>query len=93
MNEFPLVMKCSSCGKDSKRTDRKKNGYYTILGSFMIAGFAYYFLHWAIALLDWSVPFFLGLYWILKSERYVYHCKHCISDMSPYHGTDDPTCE
>jgi len=84
MQDFPSIMKCSFCGKDAKRIDRQKTGIYLIATSFVFALFSFEIGGWILALIDWLLPFMFGLYWALKAERYVYHCKHCTTYTNPY---------
>lgn len=93
MEDWPLIAKCNLCGKDAKRTDRKRNGIYAIFGSILLGGFSLYFSHWIIAFFDWLIPFVIGVYWIMKKERYLYHCKHCTAIFNPYENADGTTRE
>lgn len=81
--DLPLNMNCTFCGKETKRTDKRRNGIYAVVASILLGGFSLYVSHWVVALFDWGVPFGVGIYWVLRKQRYEYHCKHCTTVFNP----------
>ena len=76
-------MKCTFCGEDAKLVDRRKNGLCLILVSFVVAGLTGWYFGWVVGLMDWLILSTLGLYWCLRSERYIYRCRACTNVMEP----------
>jgi len=83
MHELTSVIKCSFCGEDAKLVDRRKNGLYLMLASFVVAGSTGWYFGWVVGLMDWLILFILGLYWALRTERYIYRCRECTNVMTP----------
>ena len=83
MQDLPLVKKCSFCGEDAKLVDRRKNGLYLILISFLVGTLTGWYFGWVVGVMDWLILFVFGLYWALRSERYIYRCRECTNVMTP----------
>ena len=83
MHDLPLVMKCGFCDEDAKLVDRRKNGLKIIFASFVAGGLTGWYFGWVVGVMDWLILFTLGLYWALRSDRYVYSCRECTNVMLP----------
>jgi len=83
MADLPPVKSCTFCGEDARLVDRRKNGCSLILASFVVAGLTGWFFGPAVGLMDGVMLSCLGLYWALRSQRYVYRCRECSNVMSP----------
>ena len=83
MPVLPPVKKCTFCGEDARLVDRRKNGGYLILASFVVAGLTGWYFGWVVGVMDWLILCCLGLYWAFRSERFVYRCRECTNVMKP----------
>jgi len=90
-DDLPPTVKCTFCGKDAKRTDRRRNGILGIVGGSLLGLVSLFISHWILAFFDWGLPFGVGLYLVLKKKRFVYHCKHCTTVFDPYENVESTT--
>ena len=83
MHDLPLVKKCSFCGAEAKLVDRREKGLWMILASFLTGMSTGWYFGWVVGAMDCLILLGIGLYWALRSERFVYSCRECTNVMAP----------
>jgi hypothetical protein len=83
VHHLPTTKKCSFCDGEARLVDRRKNGLKMIFASLVAGGLTGWYFGWAVGVMDGLILFTLGLYWALRSERYVYGCRECTNVMAP----------
>jgi hypothetical protein len=83
MADLPLVLKCSFCGEDARLVDRRKSGLWMIVAGCCAGGLTGWYFGWVVGLMDFLILLALGLFWALRSDRFVYRCRECTNVMTP----------
>ena len=82
MPEFPITIKCPSCGNNVKRKDRQKRGFIILIVGISMSKFS-----WSSgtigALIAWFSILFMGMCDIMTSDRFYYRCKECADVINP----------